>query len=323
MDNPIVSIVLPVYQVEEYISDCIHSILNQTFSDFELVIVDDGTKDNSINIVYSLLSKSEIQFRIIKQENQGISAARNAGINAASGKFVICIDSDDIIHRDCVRLLYESAIINDCSICFCDHVQFEGITIPDYNEKYSNSIVVEQKKLLLKFLHRDYEIRSTSLLCNKLFLMANNLSYDERCGFSEDQKYIWECLFTIDKATYVESKLYYYRKRPGSAMTSSKYDKIKNGYKVFTDLENELLRIYPDKKEIIINIVPRWVLGVLYSSAKLLKWEEYQKFAIYMNYKNRCCKVLKEGHTVERMAAMIAWCSLRLYYKLSNTVLHR
>ena len=93
-----VSIILPVYNVEEYITDCINSIKNQTFKNFEIIIVDDETKDKSIEIAESLLETTDIDYKIIHRKNGGLAAARNSGIRVAKGEYLVFVDSDDIIN---------------------------------------------------------------------------------------------------------------------------------------------------------------------------------------------------------------------------------
>ena len=103
--NPIISIIVPVYNVEEYLQRCIDSILNQRFKDFELILINDGSTDNSLKICkeYSL---SDSRVKVINKENGGLSSARNAGINIAKGKYIGFVDSDDWINEEMYQTLY-------------------------------------------------------------------------------------------------------------------------------------------------------------------------------------------------------------------------
>ena len=105
---PIVSVIIPVYKVEKYLKQCLDSIISQSFSDFECILVDDGSPDNCPNICNQYSEKDE-RFRVIHQSNQGLSAARNTGIENSSGEWICFIDSDDCIHPDYISILYSTA----------------------------------------------------------------------------------------------------------------------------------------------------------------------------------------------------------------------
>ena len=115
-----VSIITPVYNVEECIERCIDSVINQTYKDFELLLIDDGSKDKSIHIAKSLLEKTDINYKIITQNNSGVSAARNRGIEEASGEYITFLDSDDYVDSRFVELMYKKAETTKCDVVFCD-----------------------------------------------------------------------------------------------------------------------------------------------------------------------------------------------------------
>lgn len=104
-NNELISIVIPVYNVENFLERCITSVLNQTFENIEIILVNDGSTDNSLRICQQY-EKIDSRIFIINQENQGLSAARNSGINQARGKYICFIDSDDWIHEKYLEILY-------------------------------------------------------------------------------------------------------------------------------------------------------------------------------------------------------------------------
>ena len=118
-ENPLVTIVVPMYNVEKYIEKCINSLLNQTYQNIEIIIINDGTKDNSLAIA-ERKAKEDRRIKIISQPNQGLSAARNTGIDNASGDYICFVDSDDFIHTDYVKLLLECILENDVDISVCN-----------------------------------------------------------------------------------------------------------------------------------------------------------------------------------------------------------
>ncbi|QZY76613.1 glycosyltransferase family 2 protein [Limosilactobacillus fermentum] len=115
-DNPAVSIIVPIYNVEKYIGRCVKSILNQTFKKYELLLVNDGSTDGSINVCRELV-KDDARVKILNKVNGGLSDARNFGIDNSIGEYIIFIDSDDYVDKDFVKELYTSIKNNDAEVC--------------------------------------------------------------------------------------------------------------------------------------------------------------------------------------------------------------
>ncbi len=146
MSNPLISVIVPVYNVEKYIERCIESILGQTFTDFELIIVNDGSTDKSGEIC-DRYSNNDPRIRIIHKENGGLSDARNAGIEAANGEYIGFIDSDDYIDTDMYELLYqnicrENADISTCGIydCYPDKTVTQEVNSSDFTVDGSEAV---------------------------------------------------------------------------------------------------------------------------------------------------------------------------------------
>ena len=133
--QPKISVIVPVYKCEQYIHRCVNSILNQTFSDFELILVDDGSPDNCGKICEEY-AKKDFRVKVIHQVNQGQAAARNNGVKEAQGEWLHFVDSDDIIHQKTLEILYKTAIDNDVKLSMCS--AFQGENIPDDFSKNHN-----------------------------------------------------------------------------------------------------------------------------------------------------------------------------------------
>ena len=126
--QPKISVIVPVYKCEQYIHRCVNSILNQTFSDFELILVDDGSPDNCGEICEDY-AKKDFRVKVIHQVNGGQAAARNNGVKEAQGEWLHFVDSDDMIHPKTLEILYKTAIDNDVKLSMCS--AFQGENIPD------------------------------------------------------------------------------------------------------------------------------------------------------------------------------------------------
>lgn len=117
---PKVSVIIPVYNVEEYLSQCLDSVVNQTLSDIEIICVDDGSSDKSFEILQKYADKDS-RIKIFKQENQGAGAARNNGLDKATGDYLYFLDSDDYIKLNCLEKLYKKIIFENSDICVCQN----------------------------------------------------------------------------------------------------------------------------------------------------------------------------------------------------------
>ena len=215
----IVSIIVPVYNVERYLDKCIQSILKQTFYDFEVILVDDGSTDNSGKIC-DKYGKLDSRVKVIHKKNGGLSSARNKGIEVAKGNFIAFIDSDDYIHNQMLEILYKGINQNNSDISICKYKRFkeneiikdktydiESISFKNYTniEALSNL----QSESVVEFV----------IACNKLYRkeLFNNLRYEDG-RIHEDEFIIHKLLYKCNLVSYTSAELYYYLRRDNSIM---------------------------------------------------------------------------------------------------------
>ena len=139
----LVSVVVPVYKVEDYIINTLKSIVSQTYKDLELILVDDGTPDQSIEIAEEYLKDKTIEWRVIHKKNAGLSAARNTGIENAKGEFIICPDSDDYIEPDTIASMVQHAQEQHLSCVFCGYKLVTIENIFQYDECAAQTMVYD------------------------------------------------------------------------------------------------------------------------------------------------------------------------------------
>lgn len=213
----LVTIVIPVYNVEKYIRKCIESLQSQTYSNIEMIVVNDGTKDNSLNIVKEMATFDN-RIKIISQENQGLSMARNTGIQNANGEYICFVDSDDFVHKDYVKLLLENVIENDADIGVCDfwYIDETGKTWSRKEKKkkvYSN---IEAIKDILTN-EQDTEVMTWNKLY-KTSLFRDNSIYFPKGKLHEDNFTTYKLYYYANKIVLKPDKLYYYLQRKTSIM---------------------------------------------------------------------------------------------------------
>lgn len=211
-----ISVIVPVYRVEKYLPACIDSILNQTFTDFELILVDDGSPDRCPEICDET-AKRDARVRAIHQANQGLSAARNAGIEAAHGAWLSFVDSDDFLAPDFLETLHDAAVRAgaDCALCGVQLTDEAGQKI---GQLLSVADGVRTGRSILETLCRAPEI--TYLVAwNKLYRRDVFQTLRYPVGMQNEDTYLAAELFdTVQTVICVSKPMYFYRQRADSIM---------------------------------------------------------------------------------------------------------
>lgn len=311
-----ISIIVPVYNVEKYIVKCLESIVNQDYKDFELLIVNDGTKDDSIKLANEYLKDKDINYQIINKDNGGLASARNTGIRNAKGDALVCIDSDDCISKDFLSCLYDSLKDNDFSFCNFKYVKEQ--TCPfDSN---TNTMLLDKERLIDVFLRRSINFVVPSMMFRKDFLINNNLLFNENIRFSEDQPFIWEVILKSTKCIYLYRKMYGYYLRSNSIMTSSKYEKIASSFEEYKNYITLIINNNLRYKESLDMIIPRWSLGTLYTSAKLLEYKDYLKLYELVEGKEILKRINNINDIKSKVLAYVCNISPKLLYTICRLI---
>ena len=216
---PKISVIVPVYKVEQYLNRCVHSLINQTFDDIEIILVDDGSPDNSGSMC-DVFAKQDPRIKVIHQKNKGLSGARNAGLLIARGDYISFVDSDDIVSNKFLEILLKVMIQQNADIVSCGRVDVYEDKIPDrFKEvksmKYSSQTILKEKAL--EYLVENKIIFQT--VWDKLYKreIIHGLSFEEG-KLHEDEFFTWKVLLKCKRVAYVSAPLYYYFHRKGSIM---------------------------------------------------------------------------------------------------------
>lgn len=211
-----ISIIVPVYNVEEYIDDCISSILAQSWRDFELILVDDGSTDRSGSLCDSYAQK-DARIQVIHQKNAGQAAARNVGLTHAKGSHIVFVDSDDYIERDMLRSMAEVEKRTDADLVMCG---YKLIREEETEEKPLFNRVIKAKEFW-KYAHNKKYLVACVMTCNKLIRadIFDNLRFREGI-INEDTNILFPLISGCKTIAFIKPCLYCYRIREGSTMTS-------------------------------------------------------------------------------------------------------
>ena len=213
-----VSVIVPIYKVENYLARCVDSILAQTYKDLEIILVDDGSPDNSPSICDEY-AKKDARIKVIHKVNGGLSSARNAGLDVAKGKYIAFVDSDDWVEPCFIETLVTALEETNADMSACKFCRTKG----DFAKREwfdTNVEVIEGEKFTSIFTEKSY----AGYACNKLFkneiIQRNSLRYDEKIFNGEDFPFTTEYVFYANKVAYIKQDLYYYYFRETGIMNT-------------------------------------------------------------------------------------------------------
>ena len=229
--HPKISIIVPVYKVEKFLRKCIDSILCQTFTDFELIMVNDGSPDKCGVICDEYMGKDS-RIKVIHKQNGGPSSARNLGINTARGEYIGFVDSDDFIHQKMYEVLYTQAQRHSSDLVICDVFKVDKGDFSKFNSINISSKSIQNYNKI-QALYQLY-LNSPGIFVypvNKLYKreLFDEIRYEEGRIF-EDEFIIHEIIYKCEKVTFIPCKLYVYVQRKNSIVnskyTTKKFDKV-------------------------------------------------------------------------------------------------
>lgn len=218
---PKVSVIVPVYNAEKYLPECVDSILAQTLRDIEVILVDDGSTDGSPALC-DIYAKKDPRVHVIHKPNGRAASARNAGLKIAQGEYIAFVDSDDWIEPD----MYEKMLVANAEVCLCDYVRFQGDNEFPFSQPniragfYDKSQICKEiyPHLVMDGVEYPITISNWAMLIKRSIIQEHGLSYREDILISEDAPFGSEVLYCANSFAYLKNQhLYHYRITSGSA----------------------------------------------------------------------------------------------------------
>lgn len=237
--NPLFSVIIPCYNVENYIARTINSVLEQTFNDFEIILVNDGSVDNTGKILDEYLKK-DTRIKVIHQKNRGVSEARNTGIREAKGEYIYFLDGDDYVStsyfEDMSKIILKNNLEIIISPYYIEKNNKKFLLISNIKEKYYN------RDFILKnlFTRKICKAAIGTSLIKKEIIVKNNIFFNEKLSYSEDYHFIIRIFFKAKNFYYTNKPYFTYVQREGSAINSKLNLKRLDTLKALIDLENNL-----------------------------------------------------------------------------------
>ena len=230
--DSLISIVIPIYNAEKYLEECLNSIKSQTYKNFEVIMVNDGSKDDSETICMNFL-RSDSRFRYLKKENGGVSSARNVGLDNVEGDYITFIDADDWVDENHLEILIDGIIKNNCEVAISSYMQFINT-----RETYLINIYSNQEKYLLNYGKMNREKFLTELpklisinnsfncAVSKLFSrrLVEDIRFDSNIIYAEDLDFYFKLYLKVNNFIFINAETYIYRQHDES--TTSGFSQI-------------------------------------------------------------------------------------------------
>ena len=218
--DELISIVVPVYNVERYLKDCLDSIARQTYAKLDILLIDDGSTDKSGSIC-DMYAQKDRRFRVIHKKNGGLSDARNTGISLAEGSLLTFIDSDDVVSKDYVKYLYYLTVGQNADIGVCELLHWHTGEKALFQSESKIKLYSSEEALCEMLYQNSFLVAA----CGKLYRkeLFNSIRFPSGMIF-EDSAVIYKIFDTAEKVVYGDARLYGYRHREGS-ITSKKFEK--------------------------------------------------------------------------------------------------
>lgn len=293
--SPKISIIVPVYKVEEYLSKCIESIILQTYINWELLLVDDGSPDRSGQICDEYAEK-DTRIRVFHKDNAGVSSARNFGLDSAKGEFVMFVDSDDWISTDCLQVC-----VDEIEKDKLDALQFGFISVTDGLENScvkTSTIPLSGEKYIQ---NNSFNVCAGGGIYKREIIEEQKLRFPEELKLAEDQIFVLSFFKNARCIKYLDQGLYYYLQREDSAVHNQKSKDMLLSCKYLISLSND----YPAAKAHIDNMIVLFII-------EMLKNNDVPYRTLGKLYKSQCVDKVTDGSRIYQIFPKLAVFSLPL-----------
>ena len=313
-----ISVIVPIYNSEKYLRKCLDSVINQTYKNLEIILINDGSSDSSRNICEAY-EKKDNRIVLINQENSGPAKTRNYGLKLATGEFIAFIDSDDFIDEKMFEKLISHIIVDNSDIAICKHVEVINNAIIHMNYKHLSPIISNEDIIKL-FLKGD---TINAYLWNKLYRkeLFKNLEFNE-IKMLEDLDIMYKLLRKSQKISFVNEELYYYKCDNNNSLSKKCSTQMINDYcYAINEMYKELSKIPNIESEINFNKVIMYT--PLFSNIAQSKYYNNDtKFNnLYFDFKLSfkyiiSHKMLKDLNTKQISKGLLLFCNKKFFYNI-------
>lgn len=320
-----ISVIIPIYNVEKYLTKCLESVINQTYNNLEIILVDDGSTDNSGKICDEF-SRIDKRIKVIHKNNGGLSDARNKGIESSTGKYISFIDSDDLVNRNMIEILRKNLLDFDADISIC---AFKKVTmdkkIDEEVVKTNNTVVYNNLQAIRELLNSDEKVTNHSW--NKLYKIKlfEKILFPKGKNF-EDIATTYKLFEISKKIVYSDFVGYYYYQREFSITGNINLKSLYDDLYVINERYNYLLDKYPELQDDLYRNKANHALLYLTGLTKINEKKEYysekskDEYIFFKRYikKYGIKNIIQDNSKHYKIFAIILWFNRRFFYILVN-----
>ena len=307
MEKDLISVIVPVYKVEEYLNRCVDSIINQTYKNLEIILVDDGSPDNCGKICDDY-AKHDKRIKVIHKKNGGLSDARNAGLDIAKGKYIGFVDSDDYISENMYEILYKELVKNKADISICKYIYFKNI-IPEFTTDYEITSYTNIEAILELIKIKQRKIQDYAW--NKLYKrkLFKKIRYPKNFVF-EDIGTTYLLFYEAKKIINIDCILYAYYDNSNSITSNKNPKNISDIIEMTTQRSKFLLKNFNEYKD---SIILNRNINIL---CALLRGTHYNDKEFFFSKKIQRVRELLKNSDKKLMKSKLIPLRYRIQYKL-------
>lgn len=317
--KPLISVIVPIYNVENYLEECLESLAKQTYPNLEIIMVNDGSTDNSETICKKYEHKLD-NFYYFSKPNGGLSDARNYGLKKANGDYIGFVDSDDYVSPLFYQVLYEDLVNNDADISTCNFEMTDYKEVVTKSKNLNNRIKLFSQEKAIKYLFSDTDM-FRNFAWNKLYKVKCFMNIEFPVGKKmEDLGTTYKTFLNSSKISYNMSKLYFYRQRKGSILNnvtpSFCRDMLALECERFIDLKN----VYPEMSENDDYYLKVFLALFPFVKRNSVLWEKTKNAFYEISYKQTKIVILNKKDKLKYVLAKI---SPLLFWKFMQPIIKR
>lgn len=321
MNNKLISIIIPCYNCERWLPRLFNSLIQQTNKNFEVIFVNDGSKDNSLKVAYRILSKSNLNYKIINQVNLGVSVARNIGIENSTGRYLYFLDADDCVEVNFCEIVLNEVKNKDYDIMFFNFDIDKGKQVIRCE---NNSLLSKDtKEVLIHLLDGRLNYHICAFIVKRDIINKNNISFTPNCKYGEDNEFIIKSLCNCNSVNIVNKTIFHYLMQGDSAVHKFSLNRLDSIYAAKRS-EEYIINIFNESKirELSKQYVANKLMYNLYEFIKISNLDDKDMKIV----RNKLLKVIKQNKNYlqylnckqsiyKRKLVYLIFSNINLYYR--------
>ena len=311
----LVDVIIPMYNGSSNVQNIIAELHKQTFKDFRAIFVDDGSKDNTLEVLNEALKTVEFQYLVISKQNGGAGSARNAGMRMAEADYIVFVDNDDGLHEEFIEYMYRAVneSNSDLGICSLQMSVVGDGAVPDERKEFCYKEITPEEAM--KHYCKNW-FGVYCLIMKRAMQQENNLFFDEECIYNEDAPFIADVIASSSKVAIIDQRLYLYYTHQGSLHRNPSLEKYYSALKSFCDMEKKLSASEKPAARVFNNMgSARFYIATLRRSAVQMKYKEFLELAKIIDFK-KYKKQIKNLLLSQRIAAYAVLFSKPVFWVL-------